>query len=235
MKRIWLLALGLIILSFINIPVCSANSAEPPSIIIIVPNAPKDLEISIGPDNIKANRTDKVIESYYTFYSHDLRSADYTIKITTGNRAFEITPGAPLKSYNNIFSLDLENQTLTPGKSLPVSITLISFRIILTLIIEALIFYLFGFRKKKSWLIFLAVNLLTQGLLNIALSRSFNPLDSYIVFSLIFGEILVFIFELIAFLILVKEHRLLRTGLYVISANLLSLIAGGYLITVLPV
>ena len=95
-------------------------------------------------------------------------------------------------------------------------------------------FYLFGYRRKESWLIFLIINLLTQGVLNIWLNGSFTPLDSYIIFSLVFGEILVLIIEMIAFLILVKEHHRLRIALYVIIANLLSLIAGGYLITVLP-
>jgi len=56
-----------------------------------------------------------------------------------------------------------------------------------------------------------------------------------LVFSLIGGEIVVFIVEIIAFLILVNEHGRLRTASFVVLANLLSLIAGGYLITVLPV
>jgi hypothetical protein len=236
MKRLLLFILSLLIMSFVNAPICYANSAEPPSILIIVPNAPKDLEISIGPENLKAYRTDKVIESYFTFYRNDLKSEDYTVKVITGDRTFEIILDTPLKSYNNIFTLDLKSQTLTPGKLLSRSITLLSIRIILTLMIEAIVFYLFGYRKKKSWLIFVIINLITQGALYIWLNGLFTPLvNSYIIFSLIFGEILVIVFEMIAFLIFVKEHHRPRTALYVIMANLLSLIAGGYLISVLPV
>lgn len=217
----------------VNTSVCYANSAEPPSILIIVSNAPTDLEISIG--NTKAIRTDKVIESYYTFYSRDLKSAYYTVNVTIKDSTFEIRLDAPLKLYNNIFTLDLERQTLTPGKSLSRSIGLTSTRIILTLLIEAIVFFLFGYRKKKSWLIFLIVNLFTQGLLNVWLNGITTPLESYIVLTLIAGEILVFIVEMLAFLTFVREHGRPRTALYVITANLLSLIAGGYLITVLPV
>ena len=217
----------------ITAPQCEANSAEPPSILIIVPNAPDELEISMG--NIKAGRTNKAFESYYTFYRTDIKSTNNTLRFTTSSRSFEITINVPLASYNNIFTLDLDNQTLAPGKSLSRSIILPSLRIILTLVIEGIVFFLFGYRKKKSWLIFIIVNLLTQGILNILLAGNYSPLNNYLIFSLIAGEIVVFIVEIIAFLILINEHGRLRTASFVILANLSSLIAGGYLITVLPV
>jgi hypothetical protein len=108
-------------------------------------------------------------------------------------------------------------------------------RILLTLAIEACVFWLFGYRDKRSWIAFLVINLITQASVNIWLISGFDPLGSYLVLMLIFAEILVFIFELIAFLIVIKEHGKLRTAGYVMAANLLSLVAGGYLITVLPV
>jgi hypothetical protein len=235
MKKLLLLLPVLMLAVFINPLICNANAAEPPSILIIVPNAPKDLEISIGLDKIKAGRTDKAFESYFTFYRYSLQSSDYTVTVTTAGNSFGITLGAPPLSYNNIYTLDLNNKTITPGKSLLRSISLPSLRIILTLIIEAVVFYLFGYRKKKSWFIFLIVNLFTQGALNIWLSLSTTPLQSYLVFSLVFGEILVFIIEMITFLICVKEHGRLLAFLYVIVANAASLFAGGYLISHLPV
>jgi hypothetical protein len=48
------------------------------------------------------------------------------------------------------------------------------------------------------------------------------------------AEILIFIAEIKAFLMIIKTQRL-RTVLYVLTANLMSLLAGGYIITVLPV
>jgi hypothetical protein len=110
----------------------------------------------------------------------------------------------------------------------------VSLRIILTLIIEAIVFWLFGFRNKRSWIVFLIINLITQGALNIWLNGA-APLVSYLIFTLIFGEMLVFIAEIIVFLVLIKEHRPMRTLLFVITANFLSLFAGGYIITVLPI
>ncbi len=225
-----------VILPVADAHLCSANSAEPPSVIIIVPNAPHDLEIELGYSNIKAYRTDKVIESYFCFYKYDLKqSFDYTLRVKTEDGVFEVTPDFQLDSYNSVFTLDLKNQTLTPGKPLAISIALPALRILLTLAIEAGVFWLFGYRSKRSWIAFLVINLVTQAFVNIWLISGFNPLQSYMIFMLVLAEILVFIFELIAFLLSVKEHGKLRTAGYVMAANLLSLIAGGYLITVLPV
>ena len=219
------------------VSVCYGNSAEPPSILIIVPNAPEDLEVSIGSGNtnMMANIRDKVIENYYAFYSSELRIAkDYTVRVSTRESSFEIVLEKPLKKYNNIYTLNLADKTLKPGKLLSRSIILVSMRIIMTLAIEAIIFWLFGFRNKKSWIVFLIINIITQGALNIWLNGS-APLTSYLVFSLIFMEFFVIIAEIIAFLAILKERGRGRTLLYVIAANFLSLLAGGYIITVLPV
>jgi hypothetical protein len=233
MKKALLLILFFIATSCLIAPVCYANAAEPPSIFIIAPNAPDDLEISIGLENIKARRTDKLTESYFAFYSADLKSANYTVKVSTGGKTFETVLDIPLKSHNNIFTLNIENETLTPGKSLTRTLSLLSFRIILTLLIEGIVFFLFGYRSKKSWLIWVIVNLITQGALNIWLNGIATPLNNYLIFSLVLGEIAVFVVEMAAFLILIKERRVI-TSLYVIVANVLSLFAGGYLITALP-
>jgi hypothetical protein len=230
-----LVCIALLILLFgIYTPACYGNSSEPPSILIIVPGAPDDLEISIG-ENTIANRIEhKEFESFYTFYSYQLKSTDYIVTVTTGGKTFNIKLDTPLKSYNNIYTLDLKNQTLTPGKSLSRSVARVSIRVILTLVIEGIVFLLFGYRRKKSWLVFLIVNLLTQGILNIWLNGYTPRISSYLLFSLILGEILVFFVEMIVFLIFIKEHRRWRTALYVIAANLLSLIAGFYLMAALP-
>lgn len=225
-----------VLLIFIFSPACFGNSAEPPSILIIVPDAPDNLEIGIGSDNVysRANVKEKGMERYYIFYSREMRAAaNYTLKIKTGESTFEIPVEGPLKSYNNLFTLDLKNKTLTSGKLLSRSVFLVTLRVTLTLLIEALVFYLMGFRQRRSWIAFVAINLITQGLLNVWLN-GFSPVGSYMVLSLIFGEILVFFVEILAFLIFVKEHRRLRRLSYVLLANFLSLIAGGYIISILP-
>lgn len=236
----WNKILFALILSILTVFTATAisfgNSAEPPSILIIVPDAPDDLEIEILSNGkyIKADKLDKTIEEYYTFYLHDLEGlSTYKFKISTEESSFEIHLDRPLKRYSNIFTLDFKKQTLTSGKSLSRTLKLVSIRITLTLIIEGLIFLSFDYREKRSWIIFLVINLLTQGFLNIWLN-GFTPMKSYIFFALIFGEIWVFLAESIGFSIFIKEHNRSKTIGYVLLANFLSLIAGGYLISVLP-
>jgi hypothetical protein len=233
MKKLLIFMILVTAISYLNTSILHANSAEPPSIIIIVLNAPNDLEISMG--STKARRIDKGVESHYIFYYNEIKSADNTLKVTTIDRNFEITLDTPLQKYNNIYTLHLESRTLTPGKSLSISLTLVSLRVILTLIIEAIVFFLFVYRSKRSWLVFLIVNLITQGILSIFLDANSNSSGGYVIFPLIGAEIVVLVVELYAFTIFINEHGRLRTALFVITANLLSLIAGGYLITILPV
>jgi len=236
-NRKWFLSVLIIIfITLVVTPVCYGNSAEPPSILIIVPNPPEDLRISIGSGDtyVEALKTEKFMENYYAFYSHELKRAnEYTIKVSTEDNAFEILL-EPIKHYHNIYTLDLNNQTVIPGKLLSRSFFLVFLRITCTLIIEAAVFWLFGFRDRRSWINFTIINLITQGALNIWLN-GFSPLVSYVILTLIFGEIFVFIAEIFGFLILIKEHHPLRISLYVIIANLLSLWAGGYMITFLPI
>ncbi|KAB3533525.1 hypothetical protein [Alkaliphilus serpentinus] len=213
------------------------NAAEPPSIVIIVPNPPVDLVISIEENGsfVEGRKTKKMKESYYAFYLEDLKNTkNYNIKVVSGNTSFQIEIDNSLKTYNNVFTLNLKDRSLTEGKSLPRTIKLVSLRVMVTLVIEGLIFFLLGFRNKRSWLAFIVINLITQGGLNIWLNGSY-PWESYLIFSLFFGELWVFIVEGFAFKAYVKEHHPQRVFAYVVLANFASLVAGGYLITLLPV
>jgi len=235
--NIFLLVFSTIFISSFMPNISYANSAEPPSIIIIVPNAPNNLQISIETEDgfIEARGMNKLIETHYTFYYREIQMAsDYIFTINTGDISYEIALGEPVKSYNNIYTLNLGAKTLTPGKSLSRSILLVSTRVILTLLIEGALFWKFGFRNRESWIAFLAINLITQGALNIWIN-GFSPFTSYIIFSLIFAEIIILAVEIFAFVIFVKELSKNERMGFVFVANILSLILGGYIITALPI
>jgi len=172
--KVFLLVFLTIFISAFMSHISYANSAEPPSIIIIVPNAPDDLQISIEMKDgyIQARRINKLIESHYSFYYREIKMAsDYVFTINTGGTDFEIVLEEPLNNYNNIYTFNLGSKTMTPGKSLIRSILLVSVRVILTLLIEGALFWKFGFRNKESWIAFFTINLITQGALNICLLR----------------------------------------------------------------
>lgn len=212
-----------------------ANSAEPPSIIIITQNKDIDISIRIDDEFIKLKEIKNIFGRYYTLYSIDLKNKDYVLKIRTDNNEFLVNLDHKLKSYNNVFTLDIKNKKLNIGRTTLRSFLIVSHRVILTIFIEALVFLIFGYKNKKSWTIFLITNLLTQGALNIFLSKLIDVTSYRLIFSLIFGEIFVFVIESILFSILIDEHKKFRTISYVIISNILSLILGGYVISVLPI
>ena len=103
---------------------------------------------------------------------------------------------------------------------------------VLTLVLEGIVFFLAGYRQKRSWLIFLIVNLVTQGLLHAAIQGPFQFYTHFI--RLIFGEILIFIVELCVFCGAIKEKCWQLSAFTAFAANLLSLFAGGWALLHLP-
>ena len=116
--------LGIIVVGMLMISILPttalANSAEPPSLVILINNPPDDLSIVlVSNDNQPEARVQRVAwEGYYVFYSRDIKNSDiYTFKVTTNGESFECTLEAPLQRYyNNVFTLDISNRELTPGK-----------------------------------------------------------------------------------------------------------------------
>ncbi len=237
-KLLLLVMLSCILLISILPATALANSAEPPSLVILINNPPEDLSITLVSNE---NKPEAIVrraawEGYYVFYSRDMQTEGrYTFKITTNGESFECALDRPLQRYNNVVTLDLSSRELKPGTYPFRSALLVSIRLLLTLLLEGGIFWLFGFREKSSWVIFFAVNLVTQGALNICLNSGGSLMPSYLIFSLIIGEFFVFLIEMLALPNFIKEHKKSRILLYAFIANLISLLAGGYIISVLPV
>ncbi|MBI9009080.1 MAG: hypothetical protein JEZ05_03535 [Tenericutes bacterium] len=102
-------------------------------------------------------------------------------------------------------------------------------RLILTLVIELGVLYLFGYRKKTTYVFITLMNIVSQGVLNIVLISVFynNPSEGYaFIGTFIIGEFFVFILELIIVSIFVKEYRLFRRMSYSLCANAASLVIG---------
>ncbi|MCK4551650.1 MAG: hypothetical protein KAU02_01940 [Tenericutes bacterium] len=102
-------------------------------------------------------------------------------------------------------------------------------RLILTLGIELGVLYLFGFKKKSTYIFVTLMNVVSQILLNIALIAAFynNPSGGYnYIFTFIIGEFVVFTLELVIISIFVKEHRLFKKIEYSLCANTASLVIG---------
>ena len=176
MKPKRLAALLLIVFTLLSLQSAAlANAAEPPSFIIIVSNPPDGLELSIpsgapGAEPYVLQKTVKGWESHYRyFYGGDPDSGSRKDELTVkyGDTQFTI-PFAPAKGrYGVLYTLDVAGRTIAEGEKPLRTPLLIAMRVLLTLAIEGLVFYLFGYREKKSWRVFFIANLVTQTGLNL--------------------------------------------------------------------
>lgn len=242
-KRLFsfLLAFLLILVSPISV---SANSAEPPSMTIIVEGAPDDvtltLELIVEPEyEARVQKAQKNWEVYFRLYYHDSFASGKldgaVIRVESSEKSFTCPlPAEITKKYNNLLTLDFESQTLTIGQRWWRQPVLTAVRITMTLLVEGLIFFAFGFRRKRSWILFFAVNLLTQGWLNYIINSSAFS-TGYWLIGLYLAEFVIFAVEAIIFSFAVNEKKKWLQLLYALAANTASLIAGLLLINHLPI
>ncbi len=241
MRKTFLILVVLMLLISLPVPAL-ANSAEPPGIIIIANDLPEDAQITlevpgVQPDNSwRSYRVDKLWESQYKLWFHlDMESlTGARLRITVGAESFTILlPEDYTQRYNSVMTLDFAARTLSMGQNPWRQPLLTGLRILLTLLTEGFIFWLFGFRKKSSWLVFLVVNLLTQGWLNLQLN-GYAFYSSYWVLAFIGMEILIFLVEAIVFPFAVRERKVWQRIVYALAANAVSLALGILLIGRLP-
>ncbi len=239
---------------FFSVPI-SANSAEPPCLTIVVVGAPDDLGLALVDESgaeavqLEKLRSSRGWETYFRFfYNHevlyrqeiggnvrgdaDVELTDLRLAVTNGGETVYLSmPASAYEHYNNVVMLDLDammiREDLYPGRMVPV----IGLRVALTLLIEGILFWAFGYRGAYSWGVFLCVNLLTQLFLNLLIGSA--SMDSYVLIFYYLLEAVIIIAEAIAFPLALREKRG-RSVPYAIVANLVSMFIGGLLIANLP-
>ena len=99
-----------------------------------------------------------------------------------------------------------------------------------TLIIEGILLWLFGFRAKRDWLVFLIVNLVTQAGLHLWVAENLvvNGSSAFQYLVLLVAEVPILFLELAVYVFLLKEHSRFRRAAYAACANIASY-ALGYL------
>lgn len=238
---IWFLIV-LMVASFILPGHVNANVALQPNLRILVINPPADLELQLDLDGEVYDFSKTVVgwEAQFEVRFSDPKAEPLNgaiLIVHSAQKSFRVTIPDVDDSvfYRDYLLLDFEHETITtgsPGWRLPVGIGI---RLILTLIIEGIILFLFGYRDKKSWMTFLLVNIVTQGLLNLFLALGVHPGD-YIYLALIFGELFfVYLVEGLVFGILLKEHTVKKAIILTLIANTASLVLGWILIGQFPI
>ena len=258
-RLIWKFVLVCCLTVLLALPVF-ANSAEPPCLTIVVVNAPDDLELALEDANyeeayqLSKQKSVRGWETYFRFrYSHvtfpgkesadDVDLSKLRLAVTTGgNTTLLDLPDQTFAHYNNVLLLDLSELKQFPD-AFPSQymlrselyagrmVLIIGMRVILTLLIEGILFWAFGYRQKHSWCVFLCFNAMTQLALNLILGGA--TMDSYILFGYYLLEAAIVVFEALAYWNTLKEKRG-RSIPYAMCANAASLVIGALMIENLP-
>ncbi|MGI6254299.1 MAG: hypothetical protein ACOYJZ_01575 [Acutalibacter sp.] len=251
------LVLLLALLFCLGLPVtASANGLESPCLTVLVPHPTWKLSLTLEFDAgtslkpLVLTREGKVWEVYYRFRYYDLRGArsygsesleGAQLLVDTGSETYSI-PVDPegFTTYDNLVTLDLLGRRLIYGQPWWRQPLLVLLRVGLTLLLEGAVFYLWGYRQKRSWVVFLVVNLITQGAVNVTVQVLF-PAAVEVYRGMVLGiffytpiEVGVLLVEMIAFGLLLKERGGGRGVGCAAAANLVSWALGGWLILSLP-
>lgn len=253
-KKVLALAAALVFCLLLPIS-ASANSAEPPGLTVLVLNPPENLTLSLTlteegaePSTWSLRESSVLWENYYSFFGSyqaawgTENALPATLLVETGEESFSL-PIDPegFSRYNNLVTLDVAGKRLLYGEPWWRQPLLIFLRVIFTLSLEGFVFLLFRYRERRSWIVFLLVNLITQAGVNLCICWQY-PTAGYYHGALVLGllyyiplEFCVLLVEMIAFPLLLKEHRKRRAVGYAFVANLFSWLLGGLLLTCLPV
>lgn len=247
MKRILFILTAVILAIFSAFPVF-ANAEQPPCFTIVVFGAPEDLTISYSHPETELfdlGKDKRGWESYYKceyykFGELALTSPEEIIRgelhVKSDSENINFTLPAPkdiAKVYNNIFTLDLGEQSLKNTNTAGRAVLLVFMRLVITLAVEGAVFFIVGFREKRTWLVFLIINLITQSLLIIPMT-GYIPPNVYWMFVYYGGEALIFAVEAIVYAAAAKEERAIRRVMTAVLANTASMIIGAWMLSNLP-
>lgn len=216
--------------AFFSVPVY-ANSAAPPSLTIVVLNAPDEIEIYSADGTEKAYREFSLSDPLFRFYESGTFPNAIVIRAEGRETLLEL-PAENISGYDKYAVLDYKAMKLSVGQPAWRPPLLIFLRVSFTLIIEGVIFLLFGFRTKRDAAVFLTVNILTQAALNVIILTETNT--AFLMVELIFLEIIIFIIEAVAYCLLFTERSKAERVVFSFIANLASLFIGGAAIYLLP-
>lgn len=245
-KRVVCLTIAFLLFLAMPLP-AAANSAEPPSFAVLVEDPPEDLAVSLRLESGESEspyRTWKAWEGYFRFFCGDPRElAGARLVVETGTGQFDIPlDPAGFTRYNNLLTLDLDRRTVVYGQPWWRTPLLVSLRLLLTLILEGIVFAFFGYRERRSWKVFLLTNLVTQLGVNLCIlyflgpspvSNGINWLHGAFLYTPM--ELLVLAVEMAVFGWYLEEQSKSKARRCAATANLLSWMLGGALLAWLPI
>jgi len=249
MRRPYLLIalLALVITAFLPIGAVSANQLRTPGLSIFVINAPRDLRLFIQyqnsalPEPLEMQRTSRYWEIYYNYYfqrlpgrfDEDFIGAKLIVQSSQYSCELLISRDPEMRVDKRLMTLDLKQGTLVygePGWRAPLSVV---GRVMLTLILEGAVFYLFGMRDKLSWIGFFILNLIIHSFLSGSFAHPIEVTGD--LFVLIFSIVGVILVEAGIYYFTFKEVELSGKALLLaLTANFVGFSLGAWIMPIFP-
>ena len=232
-------ALGALLILFAFALPAFANSPIPPTLAVYTDGLPEDAELSLtsadGAETVKAEE----IRGVYNFYFENRREGEPTLRVTADGSEYSFTVTEEMLSNGATLTFGDGQPELHARPSRAWLQVLVN--VLVTLAIEFFVLLLFGYRKGRTFLIFLITNLFTQALYNALLVLS--PFGYDFLIELLIAEAIIIIVEGIIYSLtvalsdkkqsLTREHSRGRAWGYAITANLVSMTLGTVIILII--
>ncbi len=240
--------LALVNTVFLPIGAVSASEVRTPGLVVFVINAPKDLKLFIQfrsselPEPFEMERTSRYWETYYNYYyqrqpgrfDEDFIGAKLIVRSTQYSYELPISRDPEMRVDKRLMTLNLRQGTLVygePGWRAPLSV---AGRVMLTLVLEGTVFFLFGMRDKMSWIGFFILNLIVHSIVSSLLVHPIQVKGDF--FMLVFYIVSVILVEAGVYYFAFREIELSgRAVLLALIANLLGFFLGGWIMPYFPV
>lgn len=217
----------------LSLQYASANAGQPPAYIIRVENQIPNYELKIN--NMVGEKMVYEGAVYWTFIETSPGLTTDVLSIEYDGHSSDITLNGS-NSYNQFYTLDMSNYHVTVGRGLVFSWSTYAIRLITTLVIEAIVLLIFQFKQRRTWIVFLITNIVTQFIFGFLLANWMFPTGSGYYTRLIFiliAEVAIFIVEAIVYSLALNEKTIWRRIAYAACANLASGILGAWIVTAL--
>ena len=249
MKRLYLLivVLALAFAAFLPIRAASEHQLATPGLSIFVINAPKDLKLFIQyqnsalPEPLEMQRTSRYWETYYNYYyqrlpgrfDEDFIGAKLIVRSSQYSYELPISWDPQMRVDKRLMTLDLKLGTLVYGEPVWRARLSVVGRVMLTLVLEGAVFFLFGMRDKLSWIGFFILNLIIHSFLSSFLAHPIEVKGDF--FMLVFYIVGVILVEAGIYYFTFKEIELSAKALLLaLIANLVGFFLGGWIMPIFP-
>ena len=232
-----------------------AIGTAPPALTVVVYGAPKDMRMHAvlqyqgEPLSCPLEHERRGWEDLYRFYragvsmhsrfwngnASDFEGAVLLLESCEETKEIPIPDGLlTTGGSNEVLTLYCRSGKLSYGFAPWRTPVLVAMRVLSALLIEGLFFRLAGFSTRKSWLLFLAINIVIHGLLNWLCCGKINFTGSRYAVGFFAAILVSFLVELVAFVLLVDEYDTDRLARCLIRANLVSHAVNYVLMAFLP-